>query len=87
MAHFYGTLQGSRGGTTRCGTRSSGLTTVCASWSGAVQCRAYQQHRAPMMGGRLEDGPLEDWIEVRMVPWHGNGVTRTIYNGPIGEYS
>jgi hypothetical protein len=80
MAHFYGVLQGSRGAATRCGTKGSGMVTTCASWTGAIKCRAYQKHRGGL-------GPLEDWVEVCMVPWHGAGTTATIYDGPIGEFA
>ena len=41
MAHFYGTLQGARGKGTRTGNKSSGMVTECASWTGAVRCRAF----------------------------------------------
>ena len=36
MSHFYGTLQGSRGEATRCGTANSGLVTYAAGWKGAI---------------------------------------------------
>jgi len=32
MAHFYGTLIGNRGETTRCGTSSSGLSAKASGW-------------------------------------------------------
>lgn len=32
MAHFYGWLKGSRGETTRCGTKSSGIWAKVQSW-------------------------------------------------------
>ena len=32
MAHFYGTLTGNRGETTRCGTSSSGLLAKASGW-------------------------------------------------------
>jgi len=79
MAHFYGTLQGNRGQATRCGSKDSGVTTVCASWSGAVRCEAYQEERS--------DGVKEDWVVVSMIPWHGAGANRVLYRGPIGEFS
>ena len=38
MAHLYGTVTGATPGqVTRCGTKRSGITTVAASWDGAVQ--------------------------------------------------
>ncbi len=70
MSHFYGTLQGSRGQATRCGTRVSGVTTVAASWAGAVRCEAYER-----------DG--EDHVRVSFIPWQGRGTRRELYDGPI----
>lgn len=70
MSHFYGTLQGSRGQATRCGTRASGVTTVAASWAGAVECEVYER-----------DG--EDRVRVEFIPWQGNGTRRELYDGPI----
>lgn len=37
MAHFYGQLKGSRGETTRCGTRISGIWAKVKSWDSTVQ--------------------------------------------------
>jgi hypothetical protein len=37
MAHFYGWLKGSRGETTRCGTRSSGIWAKVQSWKTRAQ--------------------------------------------------
>jgi hypothetical protein len=70
MSHFYGTLQGNRGEATRCGTKDSGITTVAASWSGAVRCETY-----------IKDGV--DCVMVQFVTWHGAGNNRIIYDGPI----
>lgn len=36
MSHFYGYLQGSRGQTTRCGGKSSGINTHIKSWDNDV---------------------------------------------------
>jgi len=58
MAHFYGTLQGSRGEATRCGHKSSGMETVCASWQGAVECRAY-----------FDEESGEDYVYVAFRNW------------------
>lgn len=78
MAHFYGTVRGSRGEASRQGGRESGITTHCASWSGAVRCHAY-----------VDEESGDDWVRVELTPWHGRGVarTRTLYQGPIGTYS
>ena len=39
MAHFYGTCQGGRGQASRLGTKKSGMTTECNSWSIGATCR------------------------------------------------
>jgi hypothetical protein len=72
MAHFYGSVRGARGEATRLGGTNTGLHTVCASWSGAVECRAY-----------VKDGI--DHVRVQLMRWHGRGVERVIYDGPVGE--
>lgn len=36
MSTFYGTLQGSRGPATRCGTRNSGIKVAAQSYDGSV---------------------------------------------------
>ena len=36
MATFYGSLKGSRGETTRCGTHNSGIRSSVQSWEGSV---------------------------------------------------
>jgi len=74
MSHFYGTLQGARGQSTRCGHKSTGLTTVAASWKGAIQV---------FLGHNEETG--EDTYEVREIPWQGAGVSRVIAFGVIGK--
>ncbi len=70
MAHFYGRLKGTRGEATRCGTASAGLTTICASWNGAVECNAY-----------TKDGI--DYVQVQLREWHGKGMHHILYDGPI----
>ena len=73
MSHFYGKLQGGRGEATRCGHKSSGLQTVAASWDGAVKTDLHH-----------EDGV--DMVHVYLTKWHGRGVHKTLYIGPVGEY-
>ena len=70
MAHFYGTLQGGRGRSTRTGYKTTGLHTVAASWQGAVSVDL--SHK---------DG--RDMVEVRFRPWEGAGTDRLIYKGPV----
>lgn len=72
MAHFYGTLQGNRGETTRCGSKNSGLETWSAGWNGAVRVQLY--HR---------DG--QDYVRITKQPWQGAGEFKLIYEGPLGE--
>lgn len=76
MSHFYGTLQGNRGGTTRCGTKSSGIITYAAGWEGAICTRVFQgkQHG-------YGEGSNDDWYIVELVPWEGSGGTTHL----IGE--
>ena len=74
MAHFYGALKGNRGETSRLGSHSSGLVTTAASWQGAVRVILYAQ-----------DGI--DRAHVWHVPWHGQGTTRTLYDGPVSGAS
>lgn len=74
MARFYGVVKG-RASTaaTRTGHKTTGLTTVCASWEGAVESRVYYDAEL----GR-------DIVEVRLIPWRGNGQNILLYEGPIG---
>lgn len=71
MAHFYGTIDGNRGTASRLGTAKSGLRTVAASWQGAVDVRLYCN----------TDGV--DRCRVMLVPWHGAGTSRVLYDGPV----
>ena len=73
MSHFYGALQGGRGQATRCGHKSSGINTVAASWDGSVSVN-------------IEHVNGEDVATVSLAPWHGNGVSKVLYRGPVGEY-
>jgi hypothetical protein len=41
MAAFYGTLEGARGPSTRCGTKSSGIHAAAQSWDGSVAVDLY----------------------------------------------
>ena len=61
MSHFYGTLQGSRGEATRCGTKNSGVQTVAAGWGGAVQVNVEVN----------QDG--DDYYTVWLIPWQNSG--------------
>ena len=72
MAHFYGTLQGSRGEASRLGTARSGLRTVAASWQGSVRVELYHSE---------ETG--QDMCHVYLAPWHGKGTELALYSGPV----
>ena len=72
MSHFYGTLKDHRGEATRCGTKSSGITTQTASWAGAVEVAAWHDEKADV-----------DMVEVGFIPWNGSGTRRILYRGPI----
>lgn len=70
MAHFYGTIQGSRGRASRLGHRTDGLTTTAASYEGAVQVYLYER-----------DGV--DFAAVSLMKWRGAGTERVLYDGPV----
>jgi len=72
MSHFYGIVQGGRGGTTRTGTKNSGLVTTAASWSGAIDVVLYEK-----------DGV--DMFRVIQKPWQGNGVYNVLAEGEVGR--
>lgn len=71
MSHFYGALKGNRGEAIRLGTIKSGMHTTCASWQGAVTCRAYV------------DADERDCVAIYFTRWHGAGSDTLIYKGPI----
>lgn len=70
MAHFRGTLQGTRGEASRLGTKSSGLRVEAASWQGKVVTKLFEQ-----------DG--KDFAEVWLLPHDGQGTSRQLYSGPV----
>lgn len=72
MAHFYGTLEGSRGQITRCGTKNSGVTVVAASWKGAVRISLW-----------FDEKNNVDMMDVSLIPWKGVGSSRILYHGPV----
>lgn len=72
MSHFYGTIEGTRGKGTRCGSKASGLTVHAASWDGAVRVQL------------LHDAATgKDMAEVSLIPWRGRGATHMLYAGPV----
>lgn len=62
MAHFYGTLQGQRGGATRLGGRKSGIETYAAGWGGAIRVTVFE-----------DEDSKTDCFEVSLVPWQSSG--------------
>jgi len=71
MSQFYGTIDGqSRTTATRRGSKASGIVTHAASWDGAVRVTVHDR------GG-------VDWATVELVPWHGAGTHRVLYDGPV----
>lgn len=73
MAHFYGAIKGARGEASRLGTKKSSLFTTAASWDGAVQVFLFH-----------DAATGQDRALVELAPWHGRGVRRTLYDGPVG---
>lgn len=73
MSHFYGTLQGSRGKATRCGTKNSGMDVTAASWEGAVQVEMYEQQGM-------------DCVRISVIPWgQVHFPRRVIFDGLLRE--
>ena len=73
MAHFLASIKGNRGEASRLGTKKSGLHSVAASWQGAVEVFISQD----AVTGK-------DVASVFLIPWHGKGITQTLYVGPVG---
>src|SRR5467141_3221312 len=72
MAHFRAVIQGARGEASRLGTSASGLDATAASWEGSVSVRLWHDKKT----GR-------DMARVSLEPWHGAGVSRSLYYGPV----
>jgi hypothetical protein len=71
MSHFYGTVQGARGKATRTGGKDNGLTTIAASWGGAVETVLYVDEQG------------HDCARVSLIPWKGKGASALIYDGRL----
>lgn len=62
MSALYGTLQGSRGEATRCGTKSSGMRVSCQSWETSVITEMdYDQEDKLRIEIRIADGSSSGW--------------------------
>ena len=70
MAKFIATCQGNRGEASRLGHHNA--TAIVASWSGACQTFVYDN-----------EGVI--YVRVTLREWHGRGISRLIYDGPINE--
>ena len=70
MARFLGSVQGSRGETSRLGDAASGLRTIASSGIGAVEVQ-------------LIDCDGTDWVTVSLLQWYGIEAARVLYNGPV----
>lgn len=75
MAHFYGTLQGSRGEATRLGTKNSGLHVKACSYEGAIRVVL-----------RYDPDTQQDIATVTMTRHMSKGTERILYKGPVGRY-
>ena len=76
MSHFYGSIPTSARKTvpTARAHKSTGLTTVAASWAGAV--RVYLWHNE-------ETG--KDMFDIYQARHHGAGVEKLLSTGVVGE--
>ena len=75
MAHFWSRIRGARGEASRCGTRDSGMESVVASWEGAVSVTLWH-----------DAARGHDYAVVKLIPWHGKGVERVLYDGPVSGF-
>ena len=62
MSHFYGTLQGSGGQSTRTGNKSSGVDAIAAGHGGCIHTRIYH-----------DEDSGEDRYIVSLEPWRESG--------------
>ena len=76
MAHFYGTVQGTRGEASRLGTKSTGLTTEACSYAGKIS--VYISH---------DEKTGTDRFDIRMKPHLGKGEFAEIASGTLGDAS
>ena len=62
MAEFYGKLTGRGASVSRAGQRNYGLTTIAASWEGAIQVILSHNYEIK-----------QNEFNIQMIPWHGHG--------------
>ena len=76
MSHFYATIPVSarRTAPTACGHKHTGVTTIAASYAGAIQVNLWH-----------DETTGQDKFEVQQIPWHGSGASHCIASGIVGE--
>lgn len=70
MAAYYTSIRGSRGDVHRLGGAAGGVCATVAGWSGGCTTR-------------LRDVDGVSWLTVTLHRWDGQGIDRTIYDGPV----
>lgn len=73
MAHFYVSAEGSRGGASRLGTKTSGVVATAASWKGAIEVRLFVNTSG------------QDAFRITQRTWKGAGIDEVLAEGVIGE--
>ena len=76
MAQFRAEIKGDRGEVSRQGNRLSGIMSRTASWQGSVDVRL-----------RHDETTGLDMAVVQLLPWHGEGVSQILYDGPVGGWN
>lgn len=77
MSHFYGTVRGGRGEATRCGHKTSGLTTNAAGHYGSVRVHVW-----------YDDDHDCDRFSVDLTPWCGSGgESRPLVSGLLDAHA
>ena len=76
MSHFYATIPTSARKTvpTAQGHKSTGIGTIGASYSGAIDVYLWHDEESGL-----------DKFRVSMIPWHGAGDTRVLGHGTVGD--
>lgn len=75
MAHFYGTLQGSRGTATRLGTEKSGMQVSAQSWDGSVIVKLWQNSND------------ETWCTIYYAEGSSSGGEHILWESPLSWLS
>lgn len=75
MAHFYGTIKGTRGQASRLGGKASGLRVKAMSWQGAVEVSLIHDEQT---------GKDIAYVTLNYHPGNGAGTRKVLYDGPVG---